>query len=272
MTSFFNPAPRSLAHRGNSREFPENTEPAFRSALEAGADVIETDVHLLKDGQVVISHDDSFERLAGDRRKIREVMSSELITLDAGWSFSRDRGLTYPFRGRGIHPLLLKDALALFPEARFNIDLKDPGKNLAAAAAGVIREAGAEKRICIGSFHHSALKVFRKTLPETATSLSRREIIGVLLLYRLGWYPSSVKRGSAVAVQIPEYAGPYRIPGPSFFKWCRKKGLHLQIWTINDERKMRNLFKEGVEGIFSDDASLITSVARTLFDSGSSQT
>jgi len=272
MKGFFDPLPRALAHRGNSRGFPENTEQAFRSAVEAGADVIETDVHLLKDREVVISHDDSFERLSGDSRKIRELTAQDLQEVDAGRTFSPDSGQTFPFREKGIHPLLLEEGLSLFPEVRFNIDLKDPGADLAEAVASVIRREGAEKRVCVGSFHHGALNTFRKALPEAATSLSRREILLVLLLYRFGWIPASVKEERAQAVQIPESVGPYRILRPSFFKWCRRNKLHLQIWTVNQESRMKSLFKEGVEGIFSDDPALIARVSRSLFDSGSPQT
>lgn len=271
MNGFFDPLPRALAHRGNSGEYPENTEPAFRSALEIGADVIETDVHLMQDGGVVISHDDSFERLTGNIRKICELTVSDLESLDAGRNFTADGGKTFPFRNRGIRPLLLKEALALFPSARFNIDLKDPGRKLALAAATVIREAGAVNRICIGSFHHNALRTFRAALPEAVTSLSQKEVVLTLLFHRSGWSPASVRRGQAVAVQIPEFAGPWRILTPSLFRWCRKRSLHIQVWTVNEESRMKKLFNEGVEGIFSDDARLVVQTSRALFDSGTAE-
>jgi len=60
--SFFDPMPRVVAHRGDSAHFPENTLPAFESACRMGVDVIETDVHLSRDGHLVIWHDPTLER------------------------------------------------------------------------------------------------------------------------------------------------------------------------------------------------------------------
>ncbi|MBF9015279.1 MULTISPECIES: glycerophosphodiester phosphodiesterase [unclassified Oceanispirochaeta] len=262
MTDFFSPQPRALAHRGNSQDFPENTEASFRSAYEMGVDVIETDVRLMKDGDVLIFHDPDLSRCTGDRRLISTLSLEDLKDIDMGFLFSKDQGRTFPHRDRGIRPLLLKDALRLFPETRFNIDMKDPGRELAEKTAGVIKAAGAEKRVCIGSFHHSSIRAFREELPGTATSLCQREMIKVLLLYRSGWVPASVKSGQVRAVQIPEKAGPYRLIRPSFLSWCRKNKLAVQVWTINEEEKMRSLFSEGVDGIFSDIPQMLVKVCK----------
>lgn len=262
MRDFFSPQPRSLAHRGNSLDFPENTEASFRSAFELGVDVIETDVRLMKDGEVLLFHDPDLSRHTGEKRLIKSLTIEDLAAIDMGFRFSRDQGRTFPWRGKGIRPFLLKDALRLFPETRFNIDLKDPGKELAHRTAGVIREAKAEQRVCIGSFHYSSIKAFRDVLPGAATSLCQREMTLTLMLYRTGWTPDSVKTGRARAVQIPEKAGAYRILRPSFFRWCRKNKLALQVWTINKEEKMRELFSEGVDGIFSDIPEVLVRVCK----------
>jgi glycerophosphoryl diester phosphodiesterase len=262
MTDFFFPQPRALAHRGNSQEYPENTEVSFRSAYELGVDVIETDVRLMKDGEVLIFHDPDLSRCTDDNRLISSLSLKDLREIDMGYQFSKDGGNTNPLRGKGIRPLLLREALSLFPETRFNIDLKDKGKTLAIKAAGVIRAAGAEKRVCVASFHHNSIKAFRNELPEAASSFSQKEMIRVLLLYRSGWVPSSVKSGQVRAVQIPESAGPYRLIRPSFIKWCHKNKLVLQVWTINDEQKMKQLISEGVDGIFSDIPEMLVRVCK----------
>ena len=67
MHKFFIPNPVVLAHRGDSKRFPENTMPAFESALKMKVDVIETDIHITKDGVVVIWHDDDLTRLCGEK-------------------------------------------------------------------------------------------------------------------------------------------------------------------------------------------------------------
>lgn len=260
MTDFFTPEPRALAHRGNSQDFPENTEVSFRSAFELGVDVIETDVRLMKDGEVLLFHDPDLSRCTGEKRLISTLSLEDLKTIDMGYLFSKDGGRSFPHRGRGIKPFLLKDALKLFPDTRFNIDLKDKGNELAEQTARIIKDAGAEKRVCVGSFHYSSIKIFRETLPGAATSLCQREMIATLLLYRTGWAPASVRSGRVRAVQIPETAGFYRLIRPSFLSWCRKYKLSVQVWTINDEEKMRLLISEGVDGIFSDIPELLVRV------------
>jgi glycerophosphoryl diester phosphodiesterase len=241
---------------------PENTEAAFRLAVELGADVLETDMHLSADGQVVISHDPDFQRLSGDPRPITSMTVAEMKELDLGSNFRPEEG--YPFKGQGLKPLLLEEVLSLFPHSRFNLDLKADDDALAEEAANVIRRAGAENRICVASFHHRVLKTFRRLQPETATSFSKREIIMILFFRGLGILPSSLRRGEAIALQIPEYAGRYRIIRPSLLNWCRKRNLAVQVWTINDPEKMKALLKEGVNAVISDDPETLIQVCRDL--------
>ena len=261
MGNFFTPLPRALAHRGDCRNYPENTEPAFRSALELGADVIETDIHLTADGKVLIWHDDNFSRVAKDSRKIWEISSEEIEGIDAGRCFSSDGGKTFPFRNRGIRPLFLQEVLQIFPEARFNIDLKDNNPDLAESCASVIRREKAAQRVCIASFHHQVLKVFRRLAPEVATSLSRRELCHLILTYRLGITIKSIRKEGVRVIQIPEYHHGLKILTKSLIRWAEKKSLFLQVWTVNDPAEMNRLFQAGVHGIFSDDAEAVIKAA-----------
>src|ERR1700730_16902194 len=101
-TVFFDaPRPRVMAHRGASGEYPENTMPAFRAAVDAEADYIELDVHCTRDGEVVVVHDDRLSRIASENRLIGEMTMVELEAVDAAFNFSRD-GAGWPFRSQGI--------------------------------------------------------------------------------------------------------------------------------------------------------------------------
>lgn len=265
MADFFSPMPRAMAHRGDSLNFPENTEPAFRAAAELGIDVIETDVHLTADEQVLIWHDPTLERMSGDPRKIEELPLKELKKVDAGACFSRDGGKTFPFRGRGIVPLLLEEALELFPRSRFNIDLKSDDPRLARAAAEAIRRRGAEKRVCLASFHHAVLREYRAFQPETATSLSPREIRQTILASYGAPVPRAVRKGRARAIQMPEYHKGRLILTERLIKLCKKWNMAVQIWTVNDPAEMDRLFRAGADGIFSDDAAEAVRAAERSF-------
>ena len=120
---FLSPMPRVVAHRGDSKYYPENTIPAFISAREIGVDVIETDVHLTRDGKIVIWHDPTLERNTNGKGTIESHTLSELKALDAGYTFTEDGGKTYPFRGKGVQLATLDEALKALPDTRFNIYL-----------------------------------------------------------------------------------------------------------------------------------------------------
>ena len=121
--SFIMPV-RLIAHRGFSGLAPENTIPAFRSAVEMDIDVIETDIHITKDGRLVIWHDPTLERNTDGKGRIEDHTISELRQFDAGYTFSADGGKTFPFRGKGVRICTLDEALEECPDERFNIDLK----------------------------------------------------------------------------------------------------------------------------------------------------
>ena len=110
-------------HRGASVERPENTLSSFRRALELGVDVLELDVHSTRDGKIVVSHDASGERMAGEVALIRESTFVEVQRWDAGFGFVDDRG-GRPFVERGHRIPLLAEVLEAFPDARLNIDIK----------------------------------------------------------------------------------------------------------------------------------------------------
>src|SRR6516164_5019158 len=110
-TDFFAaPRPRVMAHRGASAEYPENTMPAFRAAVEAGADYIELDVHCTREREVVVVHDDDLTRIASDNRVIADMTMAELETVDAAFNFSPD-GASRPFRGQAIRVPRLGEVL-----------------------------------------------------------------------------------------------------------------------------------------------------------------
>ena len=81
--------PLIIAHRGDGKHAPENTFAAFKRAIDAGADGIELDVRLAKDGVAVVFHDSSLKRIAGRKGKIAHYTSTELGSIDAGSWFNR---------------------------------------------------------------------------------------------------------------------------------------------------------------------------------------
>jgi glycerophosphoryl diester phosphodiesterase len=216
--------------------------PAFRMALEQGADAIELDVRLTADGIPVVLHDATLDRTTGRRALLRGLTSTALAAFDAGGTFTPDRGRTYPFRGAGIRIPTLREVLRAFPEAPFLVELKEVEAQ--AAVRQVVLEEQAPDRCVLASEHHAALEIFRQSPFQVAAS--GRDIA---LLYRatlLRRFPSNVPYR---ALSVPERHRGLRVPTRSFVAAARRLGCPVHVWTINDPAAARRLWNDGVAGI-----------------------
>jgi glycerophosphoryl diester phosphodiesterase len=140
------------AHRGGSALRPENTHEAFEHGLSHGADGLEFDVHLSRDGVVVVHHDATLERTTDGRGPIGALTASELAEVDAGFRFSTPDG-NAPFRGRRLGVPVLRDVLSRYPGIPLIIELKQPGEELARHTIEEVRRANAVDRVVLGSFY-----------------------------------------------------------------------------------------------------------------------
>src|SRR5258708_38123325 len=110
-SDFFKPPrPRAFGHRGSAGTHPENTLESFGAAPAMGAPYIELDVHMTRDGEIVVAHDEHLARMCGLERPIPEMSYGEVAAADAGRMFTIDAA-TYPFRGKGITGPRLADVL-----------------------------------------------------------------------------------------------------------------------------------------------------------------
>lgn len=260
---FLNPAPLVFAHRGDSKHFPENTLEAFASAIGMGVDVIETDVHLSKDGEVVIWHDDTLERNTNGAGRVEDFTLRELQALDAGWSFTLDDGQSFPFRNQGVRMARLADALHAFPNQRFNVDLKSKEDAIVEAFLDVVRSHNALERLLCASFHLKHLKKVRLLEPGLLTSLTTVEVARLLVLHRLGLLQRT-KRHRSLILQVPVRQWGIEVARADFVQIIQELGGQVQVWTINDEAEMIRLWQLGVNSIMTDDPQLALQVAQKL--------
>src|SRR5262245_30715996 len=175
--------PLVFAHRGGSKIGPENTIAAFDRGLAAGADGLELDVHLSRDGVVVVHHDAMLDRTTRAKGPLKDRTAGELGALDVP---------------------RLSDVLARYPATGIIVELKEPGQDLARAVVDDVRRAGATGRVCLGSFSLTALRAARGIAPDIATSGARFEVR--VALYR-SWVGLSPGRVAYRAFQVPETSG-----------------------------------------------------------------
>ncbi len=248
--------PLVFAHRGGSALAPENTVAAFDNGLALGADGLELDVRLSRDGVVVIHHDASLRRTTDSPRDVADLTAGELARVDAGWPFQRDGG--YPFRSQGLGVPTLDAVLTRYRDVRVIVELKTNTAELAAAAVDVVRRAGAVERVCFGSFGLRVLRAVRAIEPAVATSAAREEVRWAL--YR-SWCRWPIRRPAYSGFQVPEQSGRTRVVSPRFVDAAHRAGLGVQVWTVDSDADARRLLGWGVDALITDRPDVIVPLA-----------
>lgn len=251
------PRPLVFAHRGGSALAPENTLAAFDEGLSRGADGLELDVHLSRDGRVVVHHDTTLDRTTSATGPIAARGADELAGVDAGYRFERDGA--FPFRGRGIGLPLLGDVLRRYTDARLIVELKGNSTALAAAVVEEIRAAEALDRATVGSFAGGALREVRRLEPRLPTSAARAEVRWALYQSRIGW---PIRRPPYHAFLVPEHQGRTRIVSPRFIRAAHRGGVAIQVWTVDDPDDIRRLLAWGVDAIVTDRPDVAVPIVR----------
>jgi glycerophosphoryl diester phosphodiesterase len=253
--------PINLAHRGASKMAPENTMEAFRLGIEAGAGGLELDVHLTRDGRVVVIHDPTVDRTTGGTGAVAEMTLDELRALDAGHRFNPDDGADFPYRGRNVRVPTLAEVLRVFPGVVVNIDMKADRPAIEASVLRVLREAGAGGRALVVSSRYSAVRRFRKISGGSiATGASRLEV-GVFYLFsrlRLEW----LLRPAYDALQVPPKHRGIPLVTRRFIDAAHARGVRVDAWTISGVDEMHRLVDLGVDVIITDRPATLAEVLR----------
>lgn len=247
-----------ISHRGGAAIAPENTMPAFEIAvLRYGTDMIETDVHLTRDGAVVIAHDETLERCTDGTGPISSYSLRELLELDAGYRFSAD-GLTFPERGKDIRIPLLSELLQRFPQMRLNIELKAGDQGAVDIFVAELKKYDAVGRVCIGSEHDRIGELLVRSLPEACHFYPRDALTRVVMGMHAG-APTAGDDPYSV-LDMPLYYEGIRLIHEEFLKRVRAIGRWVNVWVIDEPEEMRDLVRAGVGGIMTDYPDRLRSV------------
>jgi len=230
---------------------------AFDAALAAGADGLELDVRLSRDGTVVVHHDNLLDRTTNLAGPISRRSADELARADAAFHFGAER--SFPFRGRGFGVPALADVLARFRDVPIIIEVKVNTLEMARAVVDVVRAAGAVDRVCLGSFGRGVLRAIRRAEPRVATSASREEVR--LALYRT-WCRWPVRTPPYSGYQVPEKAGSTRVVSPRFVEYAHRAQLGGQVWTVHTVDDAERLLGWGVDALITDNPSMIVALCK----------
>ncbi len=223
-------------HRGYSGRYPENTMLAFQKAVEAGADGVEMDVQLSRDGAVVIMHDETLDRTTDGTGYVKDHTLAELKKLNAtktfAGKFDKQEIPTFQefcdwLKGTEIVANVeLKNSVIYYPE-------------LEKKCIDIIRTAGVEKRIIFSSFNHATLFKVKELAPDIP--------VGALMenteLTYAGFY-------------CKQFGFRYYHPDGSLLtaetvKECKEHGIGLNVWTVNDLNTFEKMVEWDIDGVIT---------------------
>jgi glycerophosphoryl diester phosphodiesterase len=230
----------AFAHRGGNEFAPENSFRAFKSAVDIGYKYLETDVHLTKDGFLIAFHDDTLDRVTDKSGLIRDLTLSEIKKAKIA--------------GTDEIPLL-SELLNSFTDCFFNIDCKVD--ETVQPLINLINNKDFINRVCIGSFSQKRINFIRKSLgKDVKTSMGPAEVIlSKFLSYTsLGYNFKS----SYTSIPIRRYG--INLLEERNIKYLKSNNQKVIAWTINDEDQMKMLINIGIDGIMTDNLTLLKKV------------
>ena len=253
--------PANLAHRGAADSAPENTLEAFRLAVESGAGGLELDVHLTRDGHLVVIHDPTLDRTTNLAGAVAGMGLDEVREADAGYGFSPDGGKTHPFRGMALRIPTLAEVLRECPGVVVNIDMKADRPGIEAAVHEVLRERDAAGRALVASSRFGAVRRFREISGgRISTGASRWETAVFLLACNLRLERLLVPEYDAL--QVPPTHRGIPLVTRRFVRAAHARNVRVDAWTINEKEQMRRLLDLGVDVIMTDRPGDLAEVLR----------
>ena len=257
--------PLVIAHQGGDGIRPGDTMVAFEHAVQIGADVLEMDAHITRDGQIVLMHDEKVDRTTDGSGLIENLTLDELKQLDAAYKWSNDDGKTFPYREQGIQVPTLEELFQKFPGMRYVIEIKLTQNPIDKPLCNLIRKYNMRDQVVIASFHDVAMKRFRTTCPEVATSASRGEVTKFVLLGKV--FLSGLVTPQYESIQPPydpEESMNIPIMTRRFIREAHAKNIAVEPWTVDDPGLMKQYIGWGIDGIMTDRPDLLVEVLKEM--------
>jgi glycerophosphoryl diester phosphodiesterase len=232
--------PIAFAHRGGGAEAPENTMAAFEHAVRLGYGYLELDVRATSDGEVVVFHDATLDRVTDRTGRIDRMSWRELreVRVDGTETVPR-----------------LVDVFDAWPDVRVNIDPK--GDAAIEPLARLLRDHNLLDRVCVMAFSDRRLTRLRRLLgPRLCTALGPA---GMTRL-RLAASGVPIPPGAGDIAQVPPGLGPARLLDAGVMRAARRHGLPVHVWVVDYPGEMHRLLDLGVDGIMTDRPSALRQV------------
>jgi glycerophosphoryl diester phosphodiesterase len=234
---FYSQVPLVLGHRGASYDAPENTIAAFTLARQQGADGVELDTMLTRDGVPIVIHDFTLDKTTNGSGLVKEHDLRAIKLLDAGSHYD------FQFRNERV-PTLDEAFEALGRELIINVELKTRAwraDGLELAVLNVIRRHNAANRVIVSSFNPFALRRFRALAPHIPIGYLYAPDEPIYLRY--GWFMIGLPHEA----RHPHHS----LVDERFMAWARSAKYRVHVWTVDDPQRIRQLRDLGVDAVIT---------------------
>lgn len=228
-------APLVFGHRGASHDAPENTVAAFRLAETMGADGIELDTSLSRDGIPIVIHDLTLDKTTNGAGYVRDFTVKQIKALDAGGKFSPQ------FKGEQV-PTLDEVFGTIGSQMIVNVELKSVmlrSDGIERAVADIIRQHKAEQRVIVSSFNPLALRRFRSLAPEIPIGFLYSKDEPIYLPWLMIGLPHEARH--------PQHT----LINSAYMHRTKRNSYRVNTWTVDDPLRMMQLRELGVDGIIT---------------------
>lgn len=226
----------NYAHRGASGYYPENTMMAFEEAVNMGCTGIETDVHMTKDGELVLIHDEMVDRTTNGSGYVKDYSLKEIKRLDAGSVKGQQfKGVTIPTLEELLEFLRGKEIL-------LNIELKTDViwySGIEEKVLDIVNKYDLKDKVIVSSFNHYSVHKCKEICKD----------IKIGLLYMEGIFEPHLYAKTVGAQAIHPYFP--AIDNKAVIDRVRQSGIMVNTWTINEEKDLRRFLEFGVDGIIT---------------------
>ncbi|MFP5112347.1 glycerophosphodiester phosphodiesterase [Bacillaceae bacterium C204] len=260
---FKNNRPLVIAHQGGELLAPSNTMAAFTNAVNMGVDVLETDLHITKDGQLVAIHDPTIDRTTNGHGKVADMTLEEIQKFDAGYQFKDLQG-NYSFRGKGINIPTAEEMFQSLGNTRIEMEIKDDNPperidEMAAKLWALIEKYHMEDKILVASFDQDILNTFEKYAKgRVATSAGKQEVTSFVIFHK--FFLRNLYTPHVDAFQIPTEDSGFDLTDKKLIDGAHRRGMQVHYWTIDDPKTMKKLLDAGADAILTNRPDLLLKV------------
>lgn len=262
--SFFkNNRPLVIAHQGGELLAPSNTMAAFTNAANMGVDVIETDLHITKDGYLVAIHDPTVDRTTNGHGKVADMTLEDIQKLDAGYHF-KDLNGNYSYRGKGVYIPAAEEMFQTFDHMRIEMEIKDDNPperidEMASKLWALIKKYHMEDKILVASFDQNILDTFNKYAKDrVATCGGKQEVTKFVVFHK--FFLRNLYQPHTDSFQIPIEDSGFDLTDQKLITGAHRRGQDISYWTIDDPKEMKKLLDAGADGILTNRPDLLLKI------------